>query len=181
MMLRLGNLNSVPTWLGKMDRIVPDHVQTVQLRVKWLDATGKSAQIPGVVEPVIETALGKIDSSQPAEQQTLQKAQLMGIKGSLYGSVKMFDRAEQAFRTVEQLNPPSYQPLVQVLAAQGKMGGIVIAALPFGLFFIMYFLNPDVQGQLFKNGILGWAMIAVGLVMQSIGAFIIKQMVAIEM
>lgn len=72
---------------------------------------------------------------------------------------------------------------IRALTAQGKMGGIVIAALPFGLFIIMYLLNPEVQGSLFtvEPRIVGWIMIAVGLIMQAIGAFVIKKMVVIEM
>lgn len=72
------------------------------------------------------------------------------------------------------------QGQIRALTAQGKMGGIVIASLPFALFGIMYMLNPDVQGELFKS-VIGYIMVAIGLVMQSIGAFIIKQMVVIEM
>jgi tight adherence protein B len=72
---------------------------------------------------------------------------------------------------------------IRALTAQGKMGGIVIAALPFGLFIIMYMLNPEVQGALFTTEprIIGWILVGVGLIMQSIGAFVIKKMVVIEM
>ncbi|MCA9246261.1 MAG: tetratricopeptide repeat protein [Planctomycetales bacterium] len=121
MLLRMGFEQDVPLLLTKMDKIVKNHIQTIQLRVKWLDQLGRTAQVPGVIEPFIAGALDSVDKALPADQQNLNKAQIYGAQGNLYGSVKMFDRAEQAFRQVEKLSPPAYQPLVQVLAAQGKM------------------------------------------------------------
>jgi tight adherence protein B len=69
---------------------------------------------------------------------------------------------------------------ISALTAQGKMGGIVITALPTGLFGIMYFLNPDVMGMLFQETI-GWILIAIGLIMQAMGGFVIKSMLNVEM
>ncbi|HBW46398.1 TPA: hypothetical protein DEF17_00500 [bacterium] len=69
---------------------------------------------------------------------------------------------------------------IKALTAQGKMGGIVITALPTGLFAIMYFLNPDVMGMLFQEKV-GWILIGIGLFMQGLGAFVIKNMLNVEM
>lgn len=69
---------------------------------------------------------------------------------------------------------------IKALTAQGKMGGIVITALPTGLFAIMYFLNPDVMGMLFQEK-MGWILIAIGLFMQGLGAFVISNMLNVEM
>lgn len=69
---------------------------------------------------------------------------------------------------------------ISALTAQGKMGGIVITALPTGLFGIMYFLNPDVMGMLFKETV-GWILIVIGLMMQGMGAFVIKNMLNVEL
>jgi tight adherence protein B len=69
---------------------------------------------------------------------------------------------------------------ISALTAQGKMGGIVITALPTGLFGIMYFLNPDVMGMLFQETI-GWILIVIGLIMQAMGGFVIKSMLNVEM
>lgn len=75
---------------------------------------------------------------------------------------------------------------IKALTAQGKMGGIVITALPTGLFGIMYFLNPDVMGMMFhypdgSTSIAGMVLIAIGLLMQGMGAFVIKNMLNVEM
>jgi tight adherence protein B len=69
---------------------------------------------------------------------------------------------------------------IKALTAQGKMGGIVITGLPTGLFAIMYFLNPDVMGMLFQEKV-GWILIGIGLFMQGLGAFVIKNMLNVEM
>ncbi len=69
---------------------------------------------------------------------------------------------------------------ISALTAQGKMGGIVITALPTGLFGIMYFLNPEVMGMLFQEKV-GWILIVIGLIMQAMGAFVIKNMLNVEM
>ncbi|RMH59642.1 MAG: secretion system protein [Candidatus Hydrogenedentota bacterium] len=69
---------------------------------------------------------------------------------------------------------------INALTAQGKMGGMVITGLPFGLFGIMYLLNPDVMGMLFKDK-LGWVLIIIGLIMQSLGAFVIINMLKVEL
>jgi Flp pilus assembly protein TadB len=44
----------------------------------------------------------------------------------------------------------------------------------------MYFLNPDVMGMLFQETI-GWILIAIGLIMQAMGGFVIKSMLNVEM
>lgn len=69
---------------------------------------------------------------------------------------------------------------IKALTAQGKMGGTVITALPFGLFGIMYLLNSGVMGMLFEHK-LGWILIVIGLIMQSLGAFVIMNMLKVEM
>lgn len=69
---------------------------------------------------------------------------------------------------------------ISALTAQGKMGGMVITALPTGLFGIMYFMNPDVMGMLFKST-LGWILIGIGFFMQFLGGMVIKGMLNVEM
>ncbi len=70
---------------------------------------------------------------------------------------------------------------IAALTAQGKMGGVVISALPFGLYGIMHMLNPEVMSLLYLEKPFGWAMIAVGVFMQTLGIIVILNMVNIEM
>ncbi|MBU0566524.1 type II secretion system F family protein [bacterium] len=68
---------------------------------------------------------------------------------------------------------------IRTLTAQGKMSGLIITALPFAIFFIMYLMQPDIMSMLFKKK-LGWAMIVAALISQAIGAFWINKVVSIE-
>ncbi|MEW5693972.1 MAG: type II secretion system F family protein [Candidatus Hydrogenedentota bacterium] len=68
---------------------------------------------------------------------------------------------------------------IQALTAQGRMSGIVITALPFALYFIMHLLEPEKMSTLYKEKV-GWVLIAIGLIMQSIGAVAIKKIISIE-
>ncbi|MEK8023625.1 MAG: type II secretion system F family protein [Candidatus Hydrogenedentota bacterium] len=69
---------------------------------------------------------------------------------------------------------------ISALTAQGKMGGIVITALPTGLYGIMYFMNPEVMGMLFEST-MGYILIFIGFFMQGLGGFVIKNMLNVEM
>jgi len=68
---------------------------------------------------------------------------------------------------------------IQTLTAQGRMGGMVITALPFALFGIMYLLQKDVMSILFTDK-LGLVLIGIGLFMQAMGGIVIKKIIDIE-
>lgn len=71
------------------------------------------------------------------------------------------------------------QGQIKALTAQGKMGGIIISSLPFALAGIFSLLRPEMMYQ-FVTDIRGIAMIALGIISQGIGVFIIWQIVNIE-
>lgn len=68
---------------------------------------------------------------------------------------------------------------VAALTAEGRLSGIVLMALPFGLFLAVYALNPDYVKLLFTTEE-GRKMVIVAVVMQIIGAFVIKKIVNIK-
>lgn len=70
---------------------------------------------------------------------------------------------------------------ISALTAQGKMGGVVISALPFGLYFVMHLMNPEVMSMLYKVKPHGYALIVVGLFMQALGIAVIMKMVNIDL
>ena len=59
------------------------------------------------------------------------------------------------------------------------MSGIVLMALPLGLFMAVYSLNPDYVTLLFTDPF-GRKMVAGAIVMQIIGALVIKKIVNIK-
>lgn len=68
---------------------------------------------------------------------------------------------------------------VQALTGEGRISGIVLMALPIMLFFAVWKLNPDYVMLLFEDE-LGKQMIGVAVVLQIIGAFAIKKIIAIK-
>ena len=68
---------------------------------------------------------------------------------------------------------------VQALTGEGRLSGIVLMALPVALFVALYFLNPDYVMLLFDDPI-GQKMLAGGVVLQVLGALVIRKIVTIK-
>ncbi|HZZ28064.1 MAG TPA: type II secretion system F family protein [Pirellulales bacterium] len=68
---------------------------------------------------------------------------------------------------------------VQALTGEGRLSGIVLLALPPVLFATVYYLNPDYVTVLFTDPI-GKKMLAGGVVMQILGALVIRKIVNIK-
>lgn len=68
---------------------------------------------------------------------------------------------------------------VQALTGEGRLSGVVLLALPVFLFFVVYYLNPDYMMVLFTDP-LGKKMLAGAIVMQIVGALVIRKIVNIK-
>jgi tight adherence protein B len=68
---------------------------------------------------------------------------------------------------------------IQALTGEGRLSGIVLLALPPVLFVVMYRLNADYTMVLFTDPIGQW-LLGGAVVMQLIGAFVIKKIVTIK-
>ena len=68
---------------------------------------------------------------------------------------------------------------VQALTGEGRLSGIVLLALPPLLFVAVYRLNPEYVLPLFTDP-MGRKMLAGGIVMQLLGAIVIKKIVNIK-
>ena len=68
---------------------------------------------------------------------------------------------------------------VKALTGEGRISGVVLMGLPVVLFFAVYYLNPDYVMLLF-NRELGRQMVTVAVIMQIVGAIIIKKIVDIK-
>ncbi|MGM0486268.1 MAG: type II secretion system F family protein [Planctomycetota bacterium] len=68
---------------------------------------------------------------------------------------------------------------IQALTGEGRLSGIVLLAMPPALFVVMYFLNPGYCNTLFLDP-LGHKMLAGAVVMQIVGALVIKKIIAIK-
>lgn len=68
---------------------------------------------------------------------------------------------------------------VMALTGEGRISGVVLQGLPIALFITVYYLNPDYVMLLFQEEI-GRQMLTYAVVMQILGAFVIKKIVAIK-
>ena len=68
---------------------------------------------------------------------------------------------------------------IQALTGEGRLSGVVLLALPFVLFITVYQLNPDYVKVLFTDP-MGKKMLFIAVVMQIIGALVIKKIVNIK-
>ncbi len=68
---------------------------------------------------------------------------------------------------------------VQALTAEGRLSGVVLMILPILLFFAMYYLNPDYVMVLFTDP-LGKRMLLFAVLMQVLGALVIRKVVNIK-
>jgi tight adherence protein B len=68
---------------------------------------------------------------------------------------------------------------VQALTGEGRLSGIVLLALPPLLFIAVWYLNPDYVSVLFTDP-MGKKMLAGGVVMQILGALVIRKIVNIK-
>ncbi|HMC66815.1 MAG TPA: type II secretion system F family protein [Gemmataceae bacterium] len=68
---------------------------------------------------------------------------------------------------------------VKALTAEGRLSGVVLIALPFVLFLVMLHIKPDYVATLWTHP-LGKQMSIIGLIMQVLGAVVIKKIVDIK-
>ena len=68
---------------------------------------------------------------------------------------------------------------IQSLTAQGKLQGIVMTGLPILLGFLLNFMEPEAMSKLWTTPI-GWALLVVILIMESMGYFLIKKITTID-
>lgn len=68
---------------------------------------------------------------------------------------------------------------IKILTAQGRISGLIISLLPLTLGVLLGFINPSYISILFKHQ-LGWAMLAMAVLMQCTGIFLIRRIIRIE-
>ncbi len=68
---------------------------------------------------------------------------------------------------------------IEAMTAQGVMQGIVIVLMPFGLGFILWMMDPVLISRMWTT-VIGWILLIVMLILQFVGAAIIKKIITIE-
>jgi len=68
---------------------------------------------------------------------------------------------------------------VSALSAEGRLSGIVLFVLPFGIGGLLWYLNPAYMGLLVTDP-LGQNMLIIGSILMCVGAIVMKKMIAIK-
>jgi tight adherence protein B len=68
---------------------------------------------------------------------------------------------------------------IRAMTMQGKMQGTILFLMPFGLAAVLYYSNPGFLDPLFSTQ-LGWMMILVMLIFQTLGGLWIKKIITID-
>ncbi len=68
---------------------------------------------------------------------------------------------------------------IQSLTAQGKLQGIVMTGLPVLLGVLLNFLEPEAMAKLWTTGV-GWTVLAIIIVMELLGYFMIRKITSID-
>lgn len=88
--------------------------------------------------------------------------------------------AEITSRLVETLRERTrLQGRIDALTSQGRLSGWVIGLLPLGLLAAMSLLDPELVGNFIRHP-LGWTLLAGGAVMELLGAWFIRRIIAID-
>jgi len=105
---------------------------------------------------------------------------------TLFGSAMRVSRETggNLAETLERLADTLRQKLViegkiRALTAQGKLQGIIVGLLPFGLMFVLFKMEPEAMSKMFTTA-MGLVFVAFIVVMEFIGALIIKKIVTID-
>jgi tetratricopeptide (TPR) repeat protein len=101
--------------LEKLEAEAKDSPGITALRVRWLDAAGRTEQI----EPAIAALADRL-VKEAAGDANREVAAYLTI-GNLYASVRQFQTAESWYRRVLEKMPHQYASLAMALAKQGRM------------------------------------------------------------
>ena len=68
---------------------------------------------------------------------------------------------------------------LRIYTAQGRLTGWILTALPFGMFFILNFLNPDYEGIMLTDP-MGQKLLYLGIVLIAVGWYAIRKVIDIK-
>lgn len=153
--------------------------------LRALDSVSMEAQQPTSAEfarVVNETRIGR-ELNQALEEVSARTAsddfawvaQAIAIHREVGGNLA--EVLDQVGHTIRERNQIRRQ--VKALAAEGKLSAYVLMALPIGIAAFLSLTNPDYIGKLTEQP-LGWAMLAAGVIMLTIGGLWLRSTVRIK-
>jgi tight adherence protein B len=66
------------------------------------------------------------------------------------------------------------------MTSQVVMSGRILSAVPFVVFILLWFINPEYMGEFFNNIVCGGGALALGITMIAIGYVVMMKIADIE-
>lgn len=113
LLLNTGRHRDAGPWLSELEALEPDSFRTLALRVRWLAAESRGAEIESRLEEYVARELSVVDDPQ-------RRARLMGQVAQLYGLVGLDAPAERWFDELTRVNPQGYSLYAGWLQTKGR-------------------------------------------------------------
>jgi tight adherence protein B len=191
----------VPRWMFKMFRVRRQRKLTEQLPDASMLISGAlraGASLPTSVQQMVaetrppisqefdlflreqrlgvgfDTALDNLERRIDTEEMRLFSAALKVARDTGGNLAETLEQLAATLRTKLTI-----EGKIRALTAQGKLQGVVVALLPFFVILALFQLEPDAMSHMF-NTWYGWGTVAFVVVMEIVGALIIKKIVTID-
>ncbi len=120
-LLRQNDLKEAETWLGKLESLAPGSPAALGLRVRWLHAQKRDAEVDRLLEATAEQLFKQRASDPTAGKDPAQEVQLNAAVGDLYHGVDHFAAAERWYRKAMTLDKKQYHRVARAVAGQGRV------------------------------------------------------------
>ncbi len=121
-----------------------------------------------------EDALRQMEQRVASEDLTLMVLAVETARQTGGNLTEIFDRIAMTVR--ERLR---IEERVRALTAQGRLQGIIVGAIPLFLLMVMAVLDPPLMNAFFASRA-GWSLLVVVLVMEGVGAWLIRRIIRIR-
>ena len=118
-LLRHGPSEEADVQIRRLEKLAPDDLAALSLRVRWLHAQHQDGDISRLVE-------GFAERRQEASMSVDERAQHRFAIGALYELTEQFSAAEHWYRLLLEVQPDRFEPLAGVVAKQ-KRGGEAVS------------------------------------------------------
>ncbi len=122
----------------------------------------------------VDKALENLYRRMHSEDMLLVTA-VVGVSKDVGGNLsEIFDNISMTIRGRVHI-----EEKIRSLTSQGKLQGLICASLPLALGYVLYLVNPGLMEPMVKTPI-GWGLIALILVMETLGYIFVRKVVTIE-
>ena len=115
-LLRRGPAEEAGRRTEQLLKILPDDLNALELRARWLRDQKRTAEIEPLVEGRVQAILARLDKGSTRQEESLSKA-----AGDLYQRLELFTAAERWYRKLQKLGGDAFVQLAMSMAKQGRI------------------------------------------------------------